>query len=665
MIFIKALLFSSILLLLPSCNKSSPDFYLKKISTLEDLIEDRKKIEINRTYFSSPEKWEEEIIYKIFVDRFNNGNLKNDFVNLTDAQQKKGGVDFLPYFRHGGDLEGIVKRLDYLEKLGVTTLLISPVLYNNTGDYHGYCTSDFLNIDPGFGTNEEFKNLVALAHKRGMRVILDIVINHMCDVNTSYTEEVTEGQFNSCTNSWSSFYRKNNENKIVGQIPINFSSNFFPLLKNPEYFFRCGYTEGSYREDSDLSIFSDFAFQMLSFNTLNPELQKVLTEIYKWWISYADIDGVRLDAAKHVTEDFIFYLSAELREHARNLGKDNFFVLAEVASQMDELMLARLREMRGAVDLREIQEEHRINYKNSKYLGVDSLYNFGFSATLRGFWRNKNTSIQLLQRVGLRGRIQHDLVSAIDLHDWRRFASHEDVSLSNYLGALKTKFFFPGIPLIYYGLEQGFNGVCPSFPNGNEDSSFLSKLCSDTAHGNHSRHRQNMFWGPWRLGSLIEEINSLSHIGVFTLEKDELFKSHLFLQTDHHLFKTIQNLIQWRKDCSVFSRGNFRILYADDRNQTLAVSREWQGLEIFIFLNASLENQFIRPLRIRERSTKKWTNMLYPSERGELVELQDKDGNIETYFSSLFTLPSQSVSVFFPSEMLEFNKSGSIYTCKK
>ena len=139
----------------------------------------------------SPEAWEDQVVYSIMVDRFANGNVSNDELNTPLAQQQyRNSSSTSPFgldaFRHGGDLAGIIPRLPYLRDLGVTTLWLTPVLRNCAGEYHGYCPSDYAQLDPGFGTMDEYRQLVRAAHAAGLLVVQDVVVNHACGCFTRY-----------------------------------------------------------------------------------------------------------------------------------------------------------------------------------------------------------------------------------------------------------------------------------------------------------------------------------------------------------------------------------------------------------------------------------------------------------------------------------------------
>ena len=128
---------------------------------------------------ASPETWHEDVAYSILVDRFANGDLSNDEVNIPDFQReelKDGQPWSIHQWRHGGDLQGVKGRLMYLKQLGVSTVVLSPIFLNSAGEYHGSCTSDLSKIDPGFGSPELLRDLVQDAHALDMRVVLDVQV---------------------------------------------------------------------------------------------------------------------------------------------------------------------------------------------------------------------------------------------------------------------------------------------------------------------------------------------------------------------------------------------------------------------------------------------------------------------------------------------------------
>src|SRR2546422_1080532 len=134
---------------------------------------------------------QDEIIYFLLPDRFENGDASNDRGGLSGGRLTTGFDPTATGFYHGGDLRGLISRLDYIQGLGATAVWVAPVFRNKavqgaagaeSAGYHGYWITDFTRVDPHFGTNQDFRALVDAVHGRGMKLYLDIVVNHTADV---------------------------------------------------------------------------------------------------------------------------------------------------------------------------------------------------------------------------------------------------------------------------------------------------------------------------------------------------------------------------------------------------------------------------------------------------------------------------------------------------
>src|SRR6266404_3976664 len=134
---------------------------------------------------------EDEIIYFLLADRFENGDPSNDRGRLAGDRLHSGYDPTDKGFYHGGDLAGVIRRLDYIQSLGATALWLAPVFVNQpvqgpagyeSAAYHGYWITDFTRVDPHLGDNAELSRLIAAAHARGLKVYLDIVVNHTADI---------------------------------------------------------------------------------------------------------------------------------------------------------------------------------------------------------------------------------------------------------------------------------------------------------------------------------------------------------------------------------------------------------------------------------------------------------------------------------------------------
>lgn len=217
--------------------------------------------------------WQDELMYFIMVDRFNNGDTSNDY--NVDPKDPKA--------YQGGDLEGIIEKLDYIKDLGFTSIWITPIMENEPKGYHGYWISDFKKVDEHFGTMEDAKKLVEEAHKRDMKVVFDFVVNHTGYQHEWLTDPSKEDWFHE-------------ESRMVG-------------------------SSQDQLENSWLSGLPDL-------NTENPEVKEYLFDAAEYWIEETGVDGFRLDTVKHVPKDFW----EEFSEHVKSIDPD-FFLMGEVWSE--------------------------------------------------------------------------------------------------------------------------------------------------------------------------------------------------------------------------------------------------------------------------------------------------------------------------------------------
>ena len=236
----------------------------------------------------------EDVIYLIFADRFDDGDTTNDHIANPFEQFKPRTLNG----RYGGDIQGIIDKLDYLKNLGVTALWITPLLENNMWmSYHGYAATNLYKIDPRFGSNKLYKKLVYLAHKKGLKIILDHVSNHI-GINHPWIKNLP---FDNWINGTVKKHLHANNNKIAF-IDIH-GDKTTPKLTERGWF-------TNYMPDS---------------NQRNPFLAKYLIENTIWWIEYAGIDGIREDTYSYVYQKYeADWAAAILREYP------NFNIVGEV-----------------------------------------------------------------------------------------------------------------------------------------------------------------------------------------------------------------------------------------------------------------------------------------------------------------------------------------------
>lgn len=227
-------------------------------------------------------KWVSNTVwYQIFPERFANGNPA-----ITPKNAVPWGSEPTVDNMMGGDLYGVLDKLDYLQELGITGIYFCPIFHASSN--HKYDTIDYMEIDPQFGDKETFKKLVQEAHKRGIRIMLDAVFNH-AGHKSKFFQDVLENQEKSIYKDW-------------------FHLNEFPV----------SYEKGNYE------MFG-FSNGMPKFNTENPECREYLLEVARYWVREFDIDGWRLDVANEV--DHVFW--RDFRKEVRAI-KPDVYILGEI-----------------------------------------------------------------------------------------------------------------------------------------------------------------------------------------------------------------------------------------------------------------------------------------------------------------------------------------------
>lgn len=205
-----------------------------------------------------------DAIYLIMPDRFANGNPDNDMIEgMLEAPDRAE-----PYGRHGGDLEGIKQNLDYISDMGFTSIWINPVLENDQPEssYHGYAITDFFNIDPRFGTNESYKELVDACRQRGIKVIMDMVFNH-CGSMHWWMRDLPMADW-------------------INQYPEFTPSNYRLSTVSDPY---------SSKSDFDLTTRGWFDTSMPDLNLQNELMRNYMIQNSIWWIEYSGLQGIRMD----------------------------------------------------------------------------------------------------------------------------------------------------------------------------------------------------------------------------------------------------------------------------------------------------------------------------------------------------------------------------------
>lgn len=446
--------------------------------------------------------WRDEVIYQVLVDRFADGDPSNNF-----------GLD--PYAMgryHGGDWKGLEDNLDYMEELGVTTIWISPIVKNVDNDagfdgYHGYWAQDLTALNPHYGNLAALRSLVFKAHERKMKIIVDIVTNHMgqlfyYDINMNGVpdERISGDGVNSQVvhiNEYDpDFDPRGIQSKSslgeAGPAPIVFvydaPSNHVPpqpeVFQNPLAYNRKGRTVNF--EDPDQLVKGDFPGGLKDVDTTlcGPRdgipVKEAMVDVYVNWVLQTDIDGFRIDTIKHVEREFWRFFTQRVRQRLAEKGKKNFIMFGEAFDGRDNLIGAYTKndlppedqlalENECAPDGPEITGDQldSVFYFSQYFTAVRDVFQLGQSTKrVEDLWnlRDVNWGTEAPE-LGL-GIAPRDIpINFVDNHDVPRFLfTGNPAGLRNALTFIYTA---QGIPCVYYGTEQEFDGG--NDPSNRED----------------------------------------------------------------------------------------------------------------------------------------------------------------------------------------------------
>lgn len=388
---------------------------------------------------SNPNKfWQAQNIYQIITDRFYDGDTNNDNAEGTYAPSGNGGSSV-----HGGDFEGIEQKLDYIKALGATAIWISPIVLNTEGQFHGYSGWNFYEVAPHWGSISNLQHMVLAAHARGLLVIDDIVVNHGGDlVSSSGTTFNYPGGY---TLSYV------NANKTY-PAPFNLTAAN-PSLTN------------LFHNYGDIQNFNDNNQVVLGwldglndFRTESPYVRSNMAAIYEYWIQQIGFDGYRVDTALEVDMGCWQTFCPAIHTFAAANGNTNFFMFAE-ADNGSESVVAPYT---GTADGGPFEFDAVVDYPLYDN-AIQSVFASASGAT--SLIQNHYNSVDSIYDPA--SRMQ--LVTFLDNHDNPRFLStSESNNNTNRLEvALAFLYTSRGIPCLYYGTEQGFDGTTD--PNDRED----------------------------------------------------------------------------------------------------------------------------------------------------------------------------------------------------
>lgn len=538
---------------------------------------------------------QDEVIYFVLPDRFENGDRGNDSGGLSGGPLQTGFDPTHKGFYHGGDLAGLVQRLDYIQGLGATAIWIGPIFRNKpvqggpgqeSAGYHGYWVTDFTRVDPHFGTDAEFKAFVDAAHARGMKVYMDIIANHTADV-IQYRECVGKRE---CAYRSRADYPYGRRGGVRGR-PINpgfvgdqvMAKDNFARLGNPSWAYTPFVPEAERRSKvpswlndpihyhnrgnstfaGESSTAGDF-FGLDDLMTESPVVIDGIIEIFGAWIDRFGVDGFRVDTARHVNPEFWARFVPAMRERARLRGIPNFHIFGEVARTMlDPGGLARHTRVDGFPAVLDFAFREAVLQTVAGTRGTDAfetvfdgdeLYEGGAPAALQlpTFTSNHD-----------HGRLAHFVRGAFPQASAAEVLAR--VRLANAM--LLT---LRGVPTIYSGDEQGFAG-----------------------DGIDQDAREDMF------ASRVASYNDNALVGSASTTATANF------DTAHVLYRQIAELAALRRSLPALTRGRQRLRHRQETPGLLAISRidPANGTEVLLLFNTSA-TPVERQVEIEARSTR-------------------------------------------------------------
>ncbi|MDZ4306928.1 alpha-amylase family glycosyl hydrolase [Allopontixanthobacter sp.] len=521
---------------------------------------------------------EDEVIYFVLPDRFANGDNSNDLGGYPADRLTSGFDPEHKGFYHGGDLAGLTQKLDYIQGMGVTAVWFAPIFKNKPvqgpkGDesagYHGYWVTDFTQVDPHFGTNPEFKAFVDAAHARGMKVYMDIITNHTADVIRYREGDAAQYAYRSLAE-----YPYSTRGDVNGP-PINpgflghevDTPENWAKLTDPAYAYTPYVPESEeqvkvpawlndpayYHNRGDTFWVGESAVQgdfvgLDDLFTEHPRVMAGMIDIYGNWIDRFGIDGFRIDTAKHVNPEFWDAFVPAMIQRAAAAGIPNFHIFGEVATHgVDAALLARWTrisalptnlDMAFAAAAQGIVSGTMPPAAMARMLEDDPLYQGGAATALRlpTFLGNHDS-----------GRLSMFIKQANPDADDEELLQRVMLGNALLMG-------LRGVPVIYYGDEQGF-----------------------VSDGNDKLAREDM------LQSRVAAYNDNDLIGSDATTAQDNF------DTSHPLYQQIAALAELRSDNRALRYGETAIRGYDTEPGLLAITRHdpASGQRVLLAFNSS------------------------------------------------------------------------------
>lgn len=358
-------------------------------------------------------------MYLIMPDRFANGDPGND--SFKDMQSDLLNRDKI-YFRHGGDIQGIIDHLDYLKELGITAIWVMPLTESDQPyeSYHGYAPTDHYNIDKRYGSNELYKELVSKAHAKGIKVVMDIIHNHVGDQHWTIRDIPFKDWINQ---DWTT-YTKSNYRDAVWIDP--------------------------YVSDTDRKRLATgwFDSHMPDLNQHNPFLANYLLYNNLWWMEYSGQDAFRIDTYFYPEQEFMVNWGKRMQEEYPGF---TFFAETWVQSTLSQAQFTAGNRLTDTQRFLPSVTDFQLNYALLE------------SANGRQGWTDGANRLYLTLSNDFLYQDARRNVTFLDNHDVSRFLTVVNNDWRKFHAGLTALLTVRGLPCLYYGTEIGIAGAGGSF----------------------------------------------------------------------------------------------------------------------------------------------------------------------------------------------------------
>lgn len=501
-----------------------------------------------------------DVLYLIMPDRFANGDTTNDEADGFGVDRSNGGG------RHGGDFQGIMQHLDYIDQLGVTAIWLNPVQYNKGRASHGYSITDYYSVDPRFGGNQAYCDFIDATHARGMKVVMDMIFNH-CGSSHWWLQDVPADDWfnqNDCAVTVGNRQReaeaaaaaakkaaKNGKKAEATPAPQQRGWRGIPGLQNTTHYKWVLMDPHAPQSEKDLLVDGWFVAGMPDLNQRNRHLATYLIQNCIWWIEYSRIDGVRMDTYPYADYDFMVRWCKEINDEYPdfNIVGEGWYPRNSAAGWWQTHSTVNDRDTR----LKTVMDFDLAFTMQSEML-KESNVSEGYEAGLFKVY-------ECITQDFLIPDPQH-VLTFLDNHDINRYMQEGDPlwKLKQGLTFLLTT---RGIPQIYYGTEWG--------------------LAGDAALHNGRDYRMR----PDMPGGWAEDT-----VTVFTKE------GRTAEQNEAYDFAS--RLLQWRRHSKAVAEGRLLHYTPDNQTRCYVYARVTEGETVLVVLNGSDKEQTVPMARFSE-----------------------------------------------------------------